>query len=103
MTRSAIRFAGHLHRNQRRASDRAAGAETAIIFAADKVAKVRELRTRIAQSQPSGESSPADVEHKHEHYIAGLGMLEQLIRDHPLTRQLRFELEALQTLPPQQA
>ncbi|MGB0097778.1 MAG: hypothetical protein WBP81_35225 [Solirubrobacteraceae bacterium] len=36
----------------------------------------------------------ADVEHKHEHYIASLQMLEQLIPSHLLTRQLRFELEA---------
>jgi hypothetical protein len=51
----------------------------------------------------NGEPSPDDVEAKREHYLTSLRMLEGLIPDHALTRQLRFELEALQTLPRQPA
>jgi (p)ppGpp synthase/HD superfamily hydrolase len=86
-----------------RAQVHAAGDEAATIFAADKVAKVRELRMRICRLNHADLSLRADVEDKREHYIASLQMLEQLIPDHPLTRQLRFELETLQTLPPQPA
>lgn len=80
-----------------RAQVQDAGADAATIFAADKVTKVRELRTLM--SQP-GRASTAELEYKREHYIASLEMLERVIPDQPLTRQLRFELEALQTLPP---
>jgi (p)ppGpp synthase/HD superfamily hydrolase len=86
-----------------RAQVHAAGHEAATIFAADKVAKVRELRIRLCHLNHADNGVRADVEDKREHYIASLQMLEQLIPDHPLTRQLRFELETLQTLPPQPA
>jgi hypothetical protein len=86
-----------------RAQVRAAGNEAATIFAADKVAKVRELRMRICHPDHADHSLRAGVEDKREHYIASLQMLEQLIPNHPLTRELRFELETLQTLPPQPA
>lgn len=84
-----------------RAQVHAAGVEAATIFAADKITKVRELRMRIAQTQSEDQPQLPDVEDKHEHYIASLQMLEEVIPDRPVTRQLRFELEALQTLPPQ--
>jgi (p)ppGpp synthase/HD superfamily hydrolase len=86
-----------------RAQVHAAGHEAATIFAADKVAKVRELRIRLCHLNHADNGVRADVEDKREHYIASLQMLEQLIPDHPLTRQLRFELETLETLPPQPA
>jgi (p)ppGpp synthase/HD superfamily hydrolase len=84
-----------------RAQVRDAGVDAATIFAADKLTKARELRTLIATSDRSEELRPADLEDKREHYIASLEMLEQVIPEQPLTRQLRFELEALQTLPPE--
>ena len=81
----------------------AAGPDAATIFAADKVTKVRELRTRIAQPQPEVDLGSAELEDKHEHYIASLQMLERVIPDMPATRQLRFELETLESLPPEPA
>ncbi|MEA2372385.1 MAG: hypothetical protein QOH12_2779 [Solirubrobacteraceae bacterium] len=78
----------------------AEGPAAAAISAADKVAKVRELRTRIAQARGRGESDPDDGERKLGHYVASLESLESQIPDHPLVRQLRFELETLKALPP---
>jgi len=74
-----------------RASD-----EALVIFAADKVAKVRELRMTIAMG------GAADPE-KLEHYWASLEMLTAQHAGHPLVQQLRFELEALELLPPHAA
>ena len=37
---------------------------------------------------------------KREHYLASLAMLERRLPGHPLVRQLRFELETLEFLPP---
>ena len=37
---------------------------------------------------------------KREHYTASLAMLERRLPGHPLVRQLRFELETLEYLPP---
>jgi CYTH domain-containing protein len=65
------------------------------IYAADKVAKVRELRLVIAAT--------ADYEADQEqldHYWASLELLEGRDAAMPLVRQLRFELEALAMLPP---
>jgi (p)ppGpp synthase/HD superfamily hydrolase len=80
-----------------RARVRSSGTEVALIFAADKLAKVRELRIRITQAD--GALTP-DIEAKLDHYAASLRMLEEALAEEPLVRQLRFELEALQTLPP---
>jgi (p)ppGpp synthase/HD superfamily hydrolase len=79
---------------------RCAGEEAALIFAADKVTKVRELRTRVTRVQQAEEPIPTELEAKLEHYRASLGMLEEAIADQPLVRQLRFELEAFQKFPP---
>jgi (p)ppGpp synthase/HD superfamily hydrolase len=83
-------------RGQIAAEGPAAGA----ISAADHVAKVRELRTRIAQARGRGEPDPADGERKLGHYVASLRALESQIPEHPLVHQLRFELETLEALPP---
>lgn len=80
----------------------AEGPEAASISAADKVAKVRELRTRIAQARSQGAADPSDGEQKLGHYVASLESLERQIPDHPLVRRLRFELETLDGLPPGQ-
>ena len=68
------------------------------IYAADKVAKLRELRIVIATTQDY-EPDPEQL----EHYWASLELLEDRARADPLVRQLRFELEALAVLPPQPA
>lgn len=91
---------------------RAAGPEAGAVYAADKVAKVRELRARLAcaaqdgRLAQDGRPEPVDAHRgpataqRLEHYWESLRMLEQLIPGRPLVRQLRFELEILQAIPP---
>jgi hypothetical protein len=83
-----------------RAQISAEGPAAGAISAADHVTKVRELRTRIAQARGRGEADPPDGERKLDHYVASLETLEGQIPEHPLVRQLRFELETLDALPP---
>jgi (p)ppGpp synthase/HD superfamily hydrolase len=78
----------------------AAGPDATSIYAADKVAKVRELRARLTARPDLLEAQPRDRE-RLEHYRQSLVTLEQITPDHPLVRQLRFELEALGALPPE--
>ena len=67
-----------------------AGDEAAVVFAADKVSKAREMRLR------AGRRSLTDADSaKVEHYVESLDMLEGLIPAHPLVEQLRAEVEAL--------
>lgn len=66
-----------------------------LIYAADKVAKTRELRMNLAQGDGDGAATQ-----KLRHYWASLHLLERRLDGHPLVRQLRFELEALELLPP---
>jgi (p)ppGpp synthase/HD superfamily hydrolase len=73
----------------------AAEGNAVTIFAADKVAKTRELRMRLART-PDHAPDPEKL----EHYWASLELLEARLGHHPLVRQLRFELEALAVLPP---
>jgi (p)ppGpp synthase/HD superfamily hydrolase len=74
------------------------GPESLAVYAADKVAKVRELRMTLARDWSAAvRSETADKLH---HYWASLALLESLLADDPLVSQLRFELEALATLPP---
>ena len=75
-----------------------AGAEAAAIYAADKVAKTRELRATLTRAPAAMEDE--QVQRRLAHYEASLEMLERVLADHPLPRQLRFELWALRTLPP---
>jgi hypothetical protein len=72
-----------------------AGHDALTIYAADKVVKVRELRMSLART---GEYAP-DPD-RLEHYRASLDLLEARLPRHPLVQQLRFELEALELLPP---
>lgn len=77
------------------------GREATAVYAADKVTKVRELRAESAEDR---ELLDAVTERRHpklDHYVESLAMLEQISPDHPLVRQLRFELEMLQGLPPE--
>jgi (p)ppGpp synthase/HD superfamily hydrolase len=71
-----------------------AGAEAALLFAADKVSKVRELRLRMASGRLE------EVSEKLRHYRASLAVAEEGAAGHQLVEQLRFELEALEALPP---
>jgi (p)ppGpp synthase/HD superfamily hydrolase len=82
---------------------RGAGSDAAAIFAADKLAKVRELRTRVTHARLDGSPVPADVRKKLTHYRASLKMLEQVLAGHSLVGQLRFELEAFHAFPPGRA
>ncbi len=72
----------------------AAGECAAVVFAADKVSKARELRVRMSR----GGFDPADCG-KFEHYEASLEMLADLIPGHHFLDQLRMELQAMQALP----
>ena len=72
----------------------AAGECAAVVFAADKVSKARELRVRVGR----GRFARAD-EGKLAHYEASLAMLSDLIPGHELVNQLRLEVEAVQALP----
>ena len=75
-----------------------AGPDSLAVYAADKVAKVRELRMTLARDW-SAAVSPGTADKLH-HYWASLALLESLLINDPLVGQLRFELEALATLPP---
>jgi (p)ppGpp synthase/HD superfamily hydrolase len=78
-----------------RAQVAAAGECAAVVFAADKVSKARELRLRVSR----GRFVAADRD-RIAHYGASLDMLAELIPGHALVDQLRMELEAVHALPP---
>jgi (p)ppGpp synthase/HD superfamily hydrolase len=71
-----------------------AGGDAQAIYAADKVAKARELRAQAARDGARFDEA------KLHHYEESLAMLEREAPDLPLVRQLRFELWALRALPP---
>ena len=68
------------------------GEPAAILFAADKIAKVREYREQLARSMRSG--TPPRPRRLH-HYTESLRLLEAVIPDHPLVHELRSELTPL--------
>jgi (p)ppGpp synthase/HD superfamily hydrolase len=68
----------------------AAGEEAGVIFAADKVSKVRELRHRLSTDRVSD----ADLA-KLDHYRASLEMLDGLMPGLDLLERLRAELDGL--------
>jgi GTP diphosphokinase / guanosine-3',5'-bis(diphosphate) 3'-diphosphatase len=74
----------------------AAGPEAALVFAADKISKLREWRMRMAR----GEQPPAQTMF---HYRGSLEAVAGAIPEHPLVDLLRFELEALAAFPPVEA
>jgi (p)ppGpp synthase/HD superfamily hydrolase len=67
----------------------------ALLYAADKISKVRELRMVIATGAEQEDVEPALRRHR-----ASLAMLEDTIPGSRLVDVLRFEVEALQELPP---
>ena len=72
------------------------GEPAAILFAADKVAKVREYREQLGRSMRGG--TPPRPRRLH-HYTESLRSLEAVIPHHPLVHELRSELTQL-TPPP---
>ncbi len=75
---------------------RRAGGDALAVYAADKVSKVRELRMLIANGL-----APEDAQIKVRRHRRSLQMLEQELADPSLVELLRFELEALEQLPPE--
>ncbi len=80
------------------------GGDVALLFAADKIAKVREWPKRVRRDQARLLDVPCDsrtrrylerhYEMRLEHYRASLAMLERVIPGHPLVTQLAAELES---------
>jgi (p)ppGpp synthase/HD superfamily hydrolase len=75
---------------------RRAGNEALAVYAADKVAKVRELRMLIARG-----ADERGIEARKRRYEKSLAMIEEQTPGNRLARLLRFELEALEELPPE--
>ena len=82
-------------RDDTRERVRRTGGEAAAIYGADKVSKVRELRGLIVVG-----ADREIVKSKRRHYWRCLTMLEETIPGSRITELLRFELEALDILPP---
>ncbi|MQA76024.1 MAG: HD domain-containing protein [Solirubrobacterales bacterium] len=76
----------------------AAGPDAHAVFAADKVAKARELRAQAARAERSLDEP--ELLHRLAHYEESLRMLESVARGLALVGQLSFELWALRELPP---
>ena len=74
---------------------RDAGGNAAVVYAADKISKVRELRLLMTR-----DPGDREIETKLQRYRASLAMLERVSPDNRLVELLRFELEALEGLPP---
>jgi (p)ppGpp synthase/HD superfamily hydrolase len=68
-----------------------AGEAAAVIFAADKVSKARELK-QLARRGPLGPQAQLRL----EHYRESLSMLDGLIPGHDLVKRLRSELAELE-------
>lgn len=71
------------------------GGDGAAIYAADKVPKVRELRTLVARGRGG-----RDALVRLRRYSKSLAMLEDTIPGNRLVRLHRFELDALEEFPP---
>ena len=75
---------------------RRAGGFAPVVYGADKVSKVRELRMQLATG-----FDPDEAAKKLRRHRRSLEMLEQRIPGSRVVELLRFELEALERLPPQ--
>ena len=86
---------------------RSAGGDAALLFAADKISKVRELSERTrhdrARAGAAGPPSPAQTRRERceqlrlDHYRASLKMLQGIAPRHPLVMRLERELDACAT------
>ena len=74
----------------------AAGDPAAVLFAADKLSKVREYRAQLSRSTRGGDPPRP---RRLTHYAQSLLELERVIPRHPLVTELRKELEPLTPLP----
>lgn len=76
----------------------AAGPDAQMIFAADKVSRVRELRLAIARAVRRGEEPDPSLlrPRRLRHYRLCLRMLEERLGGSPLVDQLRVEFVGLQ-------
>jgi len=81
-----------------RASVAAGGPDAHIVYAADKVAKARELRAQAAYS--GAPLADPELRRRYQHYVESLDMLTEAAGDLPLLEALAFELWALRNLPP---
>ena len=70
---------------------RRAGRDAALLFAADKISKVRELQEQTADGRRQ--------RMRLEHYRASLGMLQGVAPQHPLVERLAHELDARVPVP----
>ena len=76
---------------------RRSGGYAQAVYAADKISKVRELRLMIARGADRDR-----IAVRRKRYWRALEMLEEAIPGSRLAELLRFELEALDALPPKQ-
>jgi (p)ppGpp synthase/HD superfamily hydrolase len=76
----------------------AADPDAQAIYAADKVAKARELRAQAARLHVS--LADPGLRQRLSHYERSLETLQQALPDAALVHQLEFELWALRQLPP---
>ena len=73
----------------------AAGPEARMLFAADKVSKVRELRL----ARERGVADDPAAAHKLDHYRRSLDLLDEFAPGSPLVLRLGWELDQLDALP----
>jgi (p)ppGpp synthase/HD superfamily hydrolase len=73
-----------------------AGEPAAVLFAADKLSKVREYRTQLTRSTRGGDPPRP---RRLSHYTQSLLSLERVIPHHPLVIELRKELAQLTPVP----
>ena len=77
---------------------RQADSDAAVLFAADKISKVRELRTVLQRAAADATSRHAEARREHlrrqqiEHYHESLKMLRSVVPHHPLVHRLAEEL-----------
>ena len=70
-----------------------AGRQALMVFAADKISKVRELSLETAQTRPQAARVSRSRNCRLAHYRHCLGLLEELLTDSPLVAELRTQLE----------
>lgn len=74
---------------------RRADGEASVVYVADKISKVREVRLQMTH-----DADPAGIDARLLRYRKSLEMLEEQIPGSRLAELLRFELEAIEQLPP---
>jgi (p)ppGpp synthase/HD superfamily hydrolase len=93
------RIKGYTHRKaELRERVATSGEEALTLFAADKLAKVRELRlegVRPGGRRPGSSTAPAKRDRRLAHYLGCLSLLEANLPESPLVRALHGELELL--------